>query len=64
TTPEVVSTAAPLPALTGTEAFKVFVSGTEIGHLNVDHSGGVTKVDFEYRNNGRGPTLLETVTLD
>jgi len=63
-TPEVVSTAAPLPALTGTEAFKVFVSGTEIGHLNVDHSGGVTKVDFEYRNNGRGPTLLETVTLD
>lgn len=56
--------AATLPALTGTEAFKVFVSGTEIGHLNVDHSGGVTQVDFEYRNNGRGPTIRENVTLD
>jgi imidazolonepropionase-like amidohydrolase len=62
--PAEVAAAAALPVLTGTETFKVFVSGTEIGHLNVDHSGGVTKVDFEYRNNGRGPTILETVTLD
>lgn len=55
---------AALPALSGTEAFTVQVAGTEIGGLTVDHTSGQTVVNFEFRNNGRGPTFDETITLD
>ncbi|MEM9939456.1 MAG: amidohydrolase family protein [Pseudomonadota bacterium] len=57
-------TLATLPALTGTEQFTILTSGTEIGKLAVDHTSGSTVIDFEYRNNGRGPTIAETISLD
>jgi imidazolonepropionase-like amidohydrolase len=44
--------------------FTVMVGGTEIGAMQVDPSGDSYSIDFEYRNNGRGPTLAEHVTLD
>lgn len=52
-----------LSALTGTEGFTVMVAGTEIGALAVDHTSGQTVIEYEYRNNGRGPTLNETIRL-
>ena len=53
-----------LPSLSGTEDFIVKVSGTEIGAMAVDHSSGSTVIAYEYRNNGRGPTFNETITLN
>jgi hypothetical protein len=50
-------------ALLGTESFTVMVSGTDIGQLEVEHSPGAAQIDFEYRNNGRGPTIKESVTF-
>lgn len=50
-------------ALTGTEDFTVMVAGTEIGALAVDHTSGQTVIEYEFRNNGRGPTLNETIRL-
>lgn len=40
------------------------VGGTEIGALEVAASDDGYALDFEYRNNGRGPTLAEEITLD
>ena len=53
-----------LPALTGTENFRVLVAGTDIGGLDVTHSADKTLIDYEYRNNGRGPTMREEITLN
>ena len=55
------------PADTGAEAsqtsYTVMVSGTKIGDMVVDEAGNEITVDYEYRNNGRGPTMAETITL-
>lgn len=58
------ATLAVLPALSGTETFTVMVSGTEVGGMSVDHTSGQTVIAYEYRNNGRGPTINETVSLN
>jgi imidazolonepropionase-like amidohydrolase len=53
-----------LPALTGTEDFTVLIAGTEIGGMSVDNTSGQTVIAYEFRNNGRGPTINETISLD
>ncbi len=45
------------------ESFSVLLAGTLIGKLEVEHDGGETRVDFEFRNNGRGPTIKEKLSL-
>jgi imidazolonepropionase-like amidohydrolase len=47
----------------GKESFTVLVAGTPIGKLEAEHTSETTQVDFEYRNNGRGPTITESVTI-
>jgi imidazolonepropionase-like amidohydrolase len=54
---------AALPTLTGTESFRVLTSGTDIGGMTVDHTSGKTVIEYEYRNNGRGPTINEQIAL-
>ena len=44
--------------------FTVLVGGTEIGALDVTPGESGYVIDYEFRNNGRGPTIAETVTLD
>ncbi|MAL09350.1 MAG: amidohydrolase [Maricaulis sp.] len=56
-------------ASTGTSSpeatqFTVLVGGTEIGGMTVTHTEDGYTVDYEYRNNGRGPTLAEDIGLD
>jgi len=43
--------------------FRVLVGGTDIGALNVSRTESGYSIDFEYRNNGRGPTLAEGIDL-
>jgi imidazolonepropionase-like amidohydrolase len=45
-------------------SFTVLVGGTDIGAMDVTLSDDGYAVDFEYRNNGRGPTMLEAIVLD
>jgi imidazolonepropionase-like amidohydrolase len=67
-TPETADKAAKTPtpssaSASGSESFSILVSGTPVGKLLAEHSEGNTQVDFEYRNNGRGPTIKETVSI-
>ena len=52
-----------LPALEGQENFTMLVSGVDVGGMDVTHAGGKTVIDYEYRNNGRGPTIKEDIVL-
>lgn len=44
--------------------FTVLVGGTPIGALEIATSDDGYAIDYEYRNNGRGPTMVERVRLD
>lgn len=55
-----------MPALAqdSTENFTVIIGGTNVGHLDVVRSGDTVKIDYDYKNNGRGPTMKEELKLD
>lgn len=48
---------------TGTESFTAFASGQRVGQMEVSHDD-VTTVAYEYRNNGRGPSIEEVIDFD
>ena len=52
--------AAPAPV---TETYSVRLFDTTIGQMVATTEGSTVTVDYEYRNNGRGPTLAETIEL-
>lgn len=68
-TPEVVDTSAVADVSTSsamsgsTESFSILIAGTQVGQLEAVHQEGNTQVDYEYRNNGRGPTITESVSI-
>ena len=45
------------------ERFSVILGGKTVGHLNIDTAGNRSVIDYDYKNNGRGPTMAETVTI-
>jgi imidazolonepropionase-like amidohydrolase len=45
-------------------AYTVIFGGNPIGKLNVSTAGDTILVDYGYKNNGRGPTMKETILLD
>jgi imidazolonepropionase-like amidohydrolase len=51
-------------ALAETEKFSVFRKDTSIGRVVVDSSGDAAKIEFDVKDNGRGPTVAEALTLD
>ncbi|NJC07736.1 amidohydrolase family protein [Polymorphobacter fuscus] len=51
-------------ASAATETFSVIMGGRNVGHLDVDTSGRHSRIDFDYKNNGRGPTMTEELDLD
>ena len=46
------------------ETFTVIIGGTTVGHLKVNRDGDTVVTDFDYKDNGRGPTIKETIVLD
>ena len=52
---------APTLALAETTTFSVIFGGKNVGHVIADTKGDVTTVDFNVKNNGRGPTMAETI---
>ena len=47
----------------GDENFSILVGGTRIGHIKVDRSGEDVAIDYDFKNNGRGPTIMEHVSF-
>ncbi|SRX54321.1 amidohydrolase family protein [Aequorivita sp. CIP111184] len=58
---EKVSSQADLPEK---ETFSVITGGIKVGHLNVTRAGDSVAIDYDYKNNGRGPTIKEAVVLN
>ena len=54
---------APGTALAQTERLVVVLGERVVGHLNATTEGNRVVIDYDYKNNGRGPTLTETITL-
>ena len=52
------------PALADLQEYRVLTQSRDIGHLKIDRQGQTVAVDYDYKQNGRGPTIKETVTLD
>lgn len=52
---------ASVPALAATAEFSVIFGGKNLGHLVADTQGDTTRVDYDYKNNGRGPTIKEVI---
>jgi imidazolonepropionase-like amidohydrolase len=46
------------------QSFTTLVNGTEIGKMEVTPALNAITVDFEYKNNGRGPEFREDIELD
>ncbi len=46
------------------ENFSVIFGEKVVGHLTTTTGDGETQVVFDYKNNGRGPTMAETIKLD
>lgn len=47
------------------ERYVVVIQNKKVGHLNADtDDAGKTKIDFDIKNNGRGPTIKEEVSVD
>ena len=59
-----IAVAAPGIAGAQTEAYTVIFGGQRIGHLVARTNERQTNVEFDYKNNGRGPTIKEVITTD
>jgi hypothetical protein len=55
-----------LPSLALADTFNfVFITGDKnVGHLTAETRGAETTIDYDVKNNGRGPTIAESITLD
>ena len=51
-------------ALAATEKFVVITGEKNVGHITAEAAGGRTSIDFDIKNNGRGPSTTETITVD
>ncbi|TPE59430.1 amidohydrolase family protein [Sandaracinobacter neustonicus] len=52
------------PLLAAQERYSVLFSGRTVGTLIADEANGSTSIVYDYKNNGRGPTINESVTVD
>ncbi|BAK66000.1 putative hydrolase [Sphingobium sp. SYK-6] len=60
----VASVLASSAALAETESFSVIYGQKPVGHMTADVENGKTSIVFDYKNNGRGPTIAETLATD
>lgn len=58
-----VTPALATPALADTAEYRVLMQGRDIGHFKVDSQGEAVTVDYDFKQNGRGPTIKEVLKL-
>jgi hypothetical protein len=54
----------PSLALADTLSYVFIFGDKNVGHLIAETKGDQTTIDFDVKNNGRGPTIAESITLD
>ena len=59
-----LAAASAAPALAEMQKYTVIVGTTRVGHLNADVQGDRTTIDYDFKNNGRGPTIKEAIRFD
>jgi imidazolonepropionase-like amidohydrolase len=47
-----------------TSEYRVYMQDRDIGHLTIDRDKDKASIDYDYKQNGRGPTIKEVVMLD
>ena len=52
------------PAFAETTDYRVIVQEHDVGHYTVTRDGPKVSVDYDYKQNGRGPTIKEELRLD
>lgn len=52
------------PALADQLEYRALIQERDVGHLKLDRQGQKIAVDYNIKQNGRGPTITEVVTLD
>ena len=62
-TPETESTTA-ITELPTNEKYTVMIGGVEVGYMNIVRAGDTLFTDYDYKNNGRGPSIKDTIVLD
>ncbi|WP_428409506.1 amidohydrolase family protein [Hyphococcus sp.] len=55
---------APAQTSAAHEAYAVIIAGTPVGYMNVDRTGNELAIDYDFKNNGRGPGFKETLTVN
>lgn len=58
----VLASTSVVPVHAQTARFTAITGGKNVGHLWVERQGDRTTVDYDVKNNGRGPTIAETIT--
>jgi hypothetical protein len=48
----------------GEENYSVIISETKVGYMKANTFGDTIQIDYDYKNNGRGPTMKETIVLN
>jgi hypothetical protein len=48
----------------GTESYTILIGGVSVGTLDAKAANGRVEIAYDYKNNGRGPTIAETLQLD
>ena len=43
--------------------YSVILGGQNVGHVRADTTANRTTIDYDVKNNGRGPTMAETITF-
>jgi imidazolonepropionase-like amidohydrolase len=57
--------ACPMALAAATEQrYTVISAGTQVGHVVASIDGSGVRIDYDVKNNGRGPTIAETLRLD
>jgi imidazolonepropionase-like amidohydrolase len=46
-----------------TASYSVILAGRNVGHLIAETKGDQTTVDYDFKNNGRGPTIAEVIRV-
>jgi len=54
----------PSLALADTYTYSFIFGEKKVGHLTAETKGDATTIDFDVKNNGRGPTIAESIKLD
>jgi imidazolonepropionase-like amidohydrolase len=64
TLPLIALTLLATPAFAATEKLTFIFGGKNVGHVTADTNGDKTVIDFDIKNNGRGPSSAETLVVD